>query len=55
MDDSADSRTSLYRALSTRAVARPGLRYGETIVTEQVETVDGDRSIEWLLDASLIA
>lgn len=53
MDDSPD-RASLYRALSTQVVGPSGLRFGETVVTEQVETVDGDRSIEWLLDASLI-
>ena len=53
MDDSV-GRASLYRSLGTRAADRPGIRHGETVVTESVETVDGDRSIEWLLDASLI-
>jgi hypothetical protein len=54
MNDAADARPSLYRALSTHVSPGPELGNGETIVTEQVETVDGDRSIDMLLTSSLI-
>ncbi|MGP8205440.1 MAG: hypothetical protein ACLQVK_05175 [Acidimicrobiales bacterium] len=48
------TEATLYRSLSTVVPHRPTLRPGETVVTEQVETVDGDRSVEWLLDFALI-
>ena len=54
MNDTADDRPSLYRALSAQGSRGPGLGKGETIVTEQVETVDGDRSIDVILCSSLI-
>jgi len=54
MNDTADARPSLYQALGQNASRGPGLGNGETIVTEQVETVDGDRSIDLLLTSSLI-
>jgi hypothetical protein len=54
MNDTADARPSLYQALSAKVSRGPGLGNGETIVTEQVETVDGDRSIDPLLTSSLI-
>jgi hypothetical protein len=54
MNDTADARPSLYQALSAQVSSRPGLGNGETIVTEQVETIDGDRSIDVLLTSSLI-
>jgi hypothetical protein len=50
-----NQETSLYRALGTPATGWPGFRLAETVITEQVETVDRDRSIEWLLGACLIA
>ena len=54
MNESADARPSLYQALSAQLSRGPGLGNGETIVTEQVETIDGDRSIDLLLTSSLI-
>ena len=50
MNDTIDDRRSLYRALGALGANNPGFGDGETIVTERVETVDGDRMIEALLD-----
>jgi len=54
MNDAADVRPSLYQALGAEVCRGPGLGNRETIVTEQVETVDGDRSIDVLLTSSLL-
>ncbi|MGO8869899.1 MAG: hypothetical protein ACLQPH_00590 [Acidimicrobiales bacterium] len=54
MKDAAVARRSLYQALGALGPHDPGLGNGETIVTEAVETVDGDRMIEVLLTLSLI-
>ena len=54
MIDTIDDRSSLYRALSAQVLHSPAFGDGETIVTERVETVDGDRSIDMLLTSPLI-
>lgn len=51
--ETADARPSLLREVGVVA-GNSGFGSGETIITEQIETIDGDRSIEALLIQSLI-
>jgi hypothetical protein len=54
VNDINDNAPSLYQTLGARVSPAPGFGKGETVLTEQVETVDGDRAIEPLLAAFLI-
>ena len=45
---------TLYHFLSVTVRSDSGPQLGETLLTEQVETIDADRCFEWLLGLSLI-
>jgi hypothetical protein len=54
LNSTVDPPSSLYLVLGALVANSRGLGMGETVVTEQVETVDGDRTIEFFLSPSLI-
>ena len=51
--DTADARPSLFQKVGVVA-GNSGYGSGETVITEEIETIDGDRSLEALLTQSLI-